>query len=108
LENAAVGTFARTWCRAFKGHASSAKFFRERVEIARVNCPANNPWLGKFPEMKNERILGIRLARIRHDDFQIAPLTKRQKRILRAASRMHATKCSVYTGVLLNEINAAL
>jgi hypothetical protein len=52
--------------------------------------------------------MGRRLPWIWGDDFQVATLTQRKKRIARATSGMDPANVSAHTYVLLDKVDAAL
>src|SRR5215475_9264736 len=73
-----------------------------------MRSPVYKPRFREFLEIRDKRILGIRLRRIGRDDFQIATLAEREQCVLRSASWMDAAKRRANAGALFDEGNAAV
>ena len=108
MEDAAIGTFARTWCRAFSGDSGFGEVGGEYLKVAGMRGPADETRGGEFFELCWQ--LGLRgsLLRIWRDDFEITMRAEREKGVLRAAAWMNSTECGADAAVLFYEIDAAL
>jgi hypothetical protein len=101
LKQLTIGTFSRTGDRSIKLNTSLAEMGGELAEVSEMRGPAYESRGGQFSQIA--RVWRFGLLRIRCDDFEIVPFTKREKRISRPAASMNATEGRADISVIFDE-----
>src|SRR6267378_1763718 len=108
FQELSVRALARAWRWPFELDFRGTKLFSKRGDAAGMSGPANQTRFRERMQARGKRIFHPGLCRIRRNDFQIAALSQRKERVLRAASRMNAPKRRAHACVLFDERDAAL
>jgi hypothetical protein len=106
LKQAAVGTLSRTGNRALEVDAITAEVSGEPADVARLGSPAYESRLGQLLQIAHVWRSG--LLGVRRNDFEIVPVTEREKRITGPAARMNAAERRADTSVLFDECHTAV
>src|SRR5580693_4188850 len=106
IEDAAVGTLARSRCRPDELDSFGFQALRERFDVAGMLSPADDH--GFFQRVKIAGIVGCGLCRIGGDDFEIAIRAEREQRVARAGAGMDSTERGAYSGSFLDELDASV
>ena len=102
MQHAAIGSFTRTRSRPFGDDSGPGQVGCKHFQIAGTGGPADQARSGKRLQSFGEWIFG-RLLRVGRDDFQVAALSEREKRIFSTAARMNSAKFGSHASVLFDE-----